>query len=82
MPLHPDFKPATWHGTTNTDGKVIGLSLNVSDGTVARFALDVESARHVAGSIADYLAAYEARTNSQSPNSSGTPSVDVSTQSE
>jgi hypothetical protein len=80
--LHPDFIPATWRGTTNTNGKIIGVSLNLADGTVARFALNLPGAVSLAETILDYAQRYEARTNSHSTSSSGSPSVDVSRQSE
>lgn len=80
--LHPDFKPASWRGTTNTDGKIIGVSLNVADGSVARFALNLSCAISLAETILDYARRYADRTNSHSESSSGNPSVDVSRQRE
>lgn len=66
MTLHIDFKPATWRGTTNTDGKIIGVSFDLAAGGVARLALDVGSARQLSDSIKDYLDRYEIGTNVQS----------------
>lgn len=78
MPLHPDFQPATWRGTTNTDGKVIGVSFDRLDGQVVRLALDLRSARHLAESVLEFLRDYEERTNRQSERSSGSPNCDGS----
>lgn len=80
--LHPDFKPASWRGTTNTDGEVIGFSFDLDSGEVIRLAVDAESARQCAESILSYLDSQAVRTNSQSDSSSGSPSVDVSVHSE
>lgn len=78
--LHHDFKPAAWRGTTNTDGEFIGLSLDLPDGSVARYALDVESALAIADTLQGYINAYRARTNVQPDVSSGMPSPAVSPQ--
>ena len=76
MCLHEDFKIASWRGTTNSDGEVIGLSFLLGSGEVIRLALDANSALMCADSIFDYLG--QVRTNVHSDNSSGNPSVDVS----
>lgn len=71
MPLSEDFKSATWRGTTNTDGRVIGVSFDLAEGGIVRLSLDLSSARNLAETIAEYLAAYEVRTNVHSARSSG-----------
>ena len=76
--LSSSFLPAEWRGTTNTDGELIGLSLDLSDGQVARFALNLVSARMMAESIIEFADLYGDRTNSHSARSSGNPSVEVS----
>ena len=73
--LNSDFKPASWYGTTNTDGKVIGVSLELPGEGIVRYALDVDSARALAETIANYLGI---RTNSHSEMSSGIPKREVS----
>ena len=78
--LHSDFKPATWRGTTATDGKTIGLSFNLLDGKVARYALNVDSALEMAATLLDHIAAFIERTNTQSDADSGMPRSAVSPQ--
>ncbi len=53
--LSKAFVPATWYGTTNTDGRVIGISLETNDDSIARFALDIDSARGLAETILGYI---------------------------
>ena len=53
--LSESFKPAKWRGTTAADGKTIGISFNLSDGAVVRYALDVESALALAETVSHYL---------------------------
>jgi hypothetical protein len=80
--LSSSFRPAEWRGTTNTDGELIGVSLDLADGQVARYALNLVSARMMAESIIEFAAPYGARTNSHSDSSPGIPSVEVSTPEE
>lgn len=80
--LPKSFVDATWRGTTNTDGKLIGISFNLADGKVIRLALPVDSGIQAGESLLEYLAAYRSGTNSHSDKSSGNPSLDVSTQRE
>lgn len=80
MPLHPDFKPATWRGTTASDGKIIGISFNLDDGTIVRLKIDARSAFHAGGSLLEEIAKgdYRALMNTQSDKSAGSPDFDVS----
>lgn len=80
--LHRNFKPAAFRGVTNTNGKIIGVSFDLPDGSIARFALHLPDAISLAGGVLDYAGLFCVRMNSQSPSSSGNPSVDVSTQRE
>ena len=66
-----------WYGTTNTDGRVIGISLELPDQSIVRYALDVDSARCLAETLTDYLGP---RTSSHSVMSSGIPKSDGSPQ--
>lgn len=74
------YRPATWRGTLPCDAGETAVSFNLGDGSVLRLRLPVDSALHLAESLADYLveAGYAVRTNSQSRSSSGSPSVDGS----
>lgn len=80
MAVFESFKPAAWRGTTSADGKVIGISLDLPDGSVARYVLDLQSAKNLAESILDFLGPYLVRTNVQSDSSSGNPNVEGSPQ--
>lgn len=82
MALSSSFLRAAWRGTTNTDGELIGISLDLADGRVERFALDVGSALMLAESIIEYAGNHGRRTSSHADSSSGSPSVDVSTPEE
>lgn len=73
--LHPDFIPATWRGTTNTDGEVVGVSFGGADGSIVRLALDLDCARRLAESILEYADAYR-RMNLHSDRSSGSLNLD------
>lgn len=53
--LSKSYFPAQWRGTTAADGKVIGVSFNLTDGSIVRYALDVESARALAETLTHYL---------------------------
>ena len=80
--LHPDFKNATWRGTTNTDGKLIGISFNLADGQVVRLSLPLGDAIQAGESLLSYAAPFRSATNSHSESSSGNPSLAVSVQRE
>lgn len=81
MSLHPDFKPAAWRGTTNTDGKVVGISFDIASGEICRLVLDLASARNLAESILFVLENYRrSGTNCHSDKSSGSPNLDGSPQ--
>lgn len=76
--LSPDFKPALLRGVTNTDGSVIGISFDLPDRTVVRLALDMDSACGLAEAVAQYIAPYVVRSNSQSSMADGSPNRDGS----
>ena len=67
MSLHPDFLPATWRGTTASDGQIIGISFDLADGSVVRLKLDARSAMHAGGSLIEEIAKgdYRARQIAQ-----------------
>jgi hypothetical protein len=69
------FQDAIWYGTLpvcTEEGK-LGVSFERFDGHILRLKLPVESARHLAESVLDYL------ENSHSAKSSGIESVPGST---
>lgn len=78
--LSRDFTPAVWRGTTNTDGKVIGVSFDTASGATIRLALDVGDARRLVTSMLGYLGADLQGTNCHSESSSGSPKPDGSPQ--
>jgi len=80
--LSPEFKPATWYGTCASDGEFIGISFDLADGSIIRLALDADSARATAETLAQSIGQAGIRTNSQSDSSSGSPSIDVSVHNE
>ena len=53
--LPGSFVDATWRGTTNTDGQLIGVSFNLADGAIVRLALPVADARDVAETLLEFL---------------------------
>lgn len=80
MALSKNFKPATWRGTTSTDGEVVGVSFDLPSGETIRLALNAHCACWLADSLNDAL--NQRGTNVQSTRSSGSPSTDVSTHRE
>lgn len=70
---------ATWRSTTPVDDKAnqIGITFVNDQGEVVRYRLPLVDALHLTESVTEYYAAYLART--QSPTSSGIPSIAVST---
>lgn len=77
-----DFVRATWRGTTAVNprtGNELGISFDTREG-IERFVLPIESALQLVASVLDAVAPHVqfARTDSQSSNSSGNPSVEVS----
>jgi hypothetical protein len=73
MPIPDIYSPAQWRGTTiaDVDGSV-GFSLNLPDGSIARYRLDRHSAEQLKDSLAEVLSRHG--SYSQSPSSSGMPS--------
>ncbi len=80
MSLHPDFKPCTWRGSTNTDGECVGISFDAEDGSVIRIVLSIKSAVSVCETIQGILNAHFVRISSQSSSSVGNSCVDGSPQ--
>lgn len=77
--LPTSYGLATWRSTTPVDDKAnqIGITLVNDQGEVVRYRLPLVDALHLTESITEYYTAYLART--QSPRSSGIPSIAVST---
>ena len=78
--LPPIYLDATWRCTTpvNEQRRRIGLAFDLaSGGELLRLALDIESAKNIAKSIVEYLAAAQARIGVHSDKLSGSSSVDV-----
>lgn len=80
MPLHPDFKAATWRGTTASDGEIVGISFDLEDGSIVRLKLDARNAHHAAGTLLENLCRGHVSTLIQSDSSSGSPSREGSPQ--
>lgn len=74
--IPPCYQPAELRCVIPSDGERIGLGLNLPDGSVARFAIPNDHARHLADALLDYLD----RLQRQSPISSGSENRDGSPQ--
>lgn len=73
------YKKAEWRGTLPVGGEPearIGLSFDTETGETVRLSLGLTSARHIIGSLSEYIADYEQR--SQSERSSDISSVEGS----
>lgn len=73
------YVSASWRNTTAVDvaTQSIGVGFNLASSEILHLKLDLESARHLAESLSEYLTHY-GRAISQSDKSSGIPSVEVS----
>ena len=70
------YQPAEVRCVIPSDGARFGLGLNLPDGSVARFAIPNDQARHLAEALLDYLG----QLQRQSPISSGSENCDGSPQ--
>ena len=78
-PLPPSFAVSAWRGTTACDTfGGLGVSFDLPDGSIVRLALDRQSAQQLSQSVRQYLDGYNS-VRPHSDNSSGRPSVEVST---
>lgn len=68
------YLSAEWRNTTPVDIETnrIGMGFDLSDGTVVRLSISMESARNMAETLGDYLMRYHSEI------SAGMPSVEVS----
>ena len=77
----PSYRPASLRCVLNSDGARVGIAFDVEGAEQpVRLALDVESARRAVSGLLEMLTAYQVRSMSQSPISSGSPSSDGSPQ--
>ncbi|WP_265214373.1 hypothetical protein [Herbaspirillum lusitanum] len=62
------YVPASWRNTTPVDDSTdeIGIGFETRDGII-RLRLSVDSANHLADSVADYINSYACRTHSDGP---------------
>ncbi len=76
------YQSATWRNALPVDDNFLelGVGFNLDSGEVIRLRLDLASARHLVGSVSDYIGDHDARSHSDK--SSGMSRSDVSTPEE